>query len=351
MTNKKVSLKDMAGELNLSLSTVSRALKDHPDISTEVKNKVQLLARKWNYPISKKKDHKQAKTKTIGVIVPNVERSFYASIISGIENYAKKEGYFIIVANSRETYQNEVECVENLLNLSVDGLIVCLSQNTEDYHHFDKARKKDIPMVFFDRVCRTNEFSSVIADNTEAAKAITKHLIESGAQKVAHIAGPKNLSITRERIAGYTHALQESNRTVFNEHLVYCDLTSDGAAKAVQRLIQSDNRPDAIFCVNDTVAYVTMKTIKQMGYSIPNDISVTGFNNEFHSSFVEPALTTVFHPTFEMGQETARLLIGQMNSDYPHSPRQIVMKTGLVIRESSIKKSDFSIETNQSKCN
>ncbi len=335
---KKPSLKDFAKELNISVPTVSRALKNHPDIGKALKLKVWELAKKHNYPIGENKNiRKETATKTIGVIVPNVEKNFYASIISGIENYAKKEGYFIIMANSRESYEVEKECVENLLKLKVEGLIVCLSKETNNDEHFNKIGKKDIPLVFFDRICRSQEFSSVIADNSNAAQTITNHLIKSGAKNIAHIAGPQILSITKERIDGYMKALEENNSPFDKNNLVYCDLSINGAKNAINKLLDAPQKPDAVFCVNDTIAYVAMKEVKKRGYKIPEDIAITGFNDEFHSIFVEPALTTISHPTFEMGQETARLLIKQIASTCPHAPRQIIMKTQLVIRDSSVK--------------
>lgn len=339
MARKTVSLRDMAYELQVSVSTVSRALKDHPDISVDLKTRVHDLARKWNYLSANiSSETKSSATKTIGVIVPNMEKSFYASIISGIESYAKKEGYFIVIANSRENYETEKECVENLLKLKVDGLIVCLTQESRDFSHFDTILNKDIPLVFFDRVCRTSEFSSVIADNSDAAKELTMHLFESGAKNIAHIAGPKKLYITKERVAGYIRGLEEHSATYKDEYLVHCDFTPESAAKAARQLLKCEPVPDAIFCVNDTVAYVVMKEIKKHGYKIPEDISLTGFNNEFHSTIVEPTLTSMLHPTTEFGEETARLLLGQIASGQKPAPRQIVMKTKLVVRESSVKK-------------
>lgn len=338
MTRKAVSLKNLAAELNVSVSTVSRALKGHPDISKDMISRVRQLAKERNYVSANIAETTPASaTKAIGVIVPNMERTFYSSILSGIEDYMKRKGYFVIIANSRESFENEKKCVENLINLKVEGLILCLSQETQDYSYFDHVREKDIPLVFFDRVCRTNEFSSVIADNANSAKELTNHLVENGAQRIAHIAGPKKLSITKERIAGYFMGLEENNIPFNNEYLVYCDLTPEGTQTAVRKLLSSNQLPDAIFCVNDTVAYIAMTEIKRQGYNIPEDIAVTGFNNEFHSIYVEPTLTTVEHPTVVMGEETARLLVHQLRSEHKHTPRQIVMKTNLVVRESSIK--------------
>lgn len=338
MAKKQVSLKDFANELGVSVSTVSRALKNHPDISWEIKQKVHDLAKKWDYTIAPPQaGFHNPTTKTIGVIVPNMVRFFYSSILSGMESYAKNQGYFIVIANSNESYTNEKECVDNLLRLNVDGLLVCISQESLDFAHFDKARQHDVPLVFFDRVCRTSEFSSVIADNAEAAKAIVTHLKSNGAKRIAHIAGPKNLNISKERTAGYLMALNDGALEYNADLLVNCDLSLEGASEAVHKLMTARNKPDAIFCVNDTVAYVTIKELKKLGYKIPQDIAVTGFNDEFHSTLVEPALTTVSHPTFEMGQEAARMLIDQIESGRPHSPRQIVMKTKLIVRDSSIK--------------
>ncbi|MBN2166137.1 MAG: LacI family DNA-binding transcriptional regulator [Marinilabiliaceae bacterium] len=338
MAGKKVSLKDFSAELGISVSTVSRALKNHPDISQEVKQKVNSLAKKWNYQTSTFSiGFKNPATKTIGVVVPDIVRFFYSSIISGIESFAKDNGYFIVIANSRESFEKEKECIQNLIRLNVDGIIVCLSQETSDYSHFDLVRHKDIPLVFFDRVCRTNEFSSVIADNADAAKEIVNHLHKSGAKRIAHIAGPKNLNITKERIAGYLMSLNDNELEFDKDLLIYCDLSRQDAIKSINKLLSSPKVPDAIFCVNDTVAYVAMKEIKNKGLRIPDDIALVGFNDEFHSTIVEPTLTTVLHPTDEMGKETARLLIEQIESGQPHAPRQIVMKTSIVIRESSIK--------------
>jgi LacI family transcriptional regulator len=341
MSKNPVSLKDFAAQLGVSVSTVSRALKNHPDISDELKHKVQELAKQWNYIVAPASiGFHNPSTKTIGVVIPNMVRFFYSSILSGIESFARDKGYFIVITNSNESYENEVACIDNLLRLKVDGLIVCLSHNTQKYSHFDNARQKNVPLVFFDRVCRTSEFSSVIADNAEAAKNIVDHLKSGGSRRIAHITGPKNLNVTKERMAGYLMGLNDNGLEFDKELLVHCDLTPEGAAKAVRQLIEAQNRPDAIFCVNDTVAYVVVKELKKVGLRIPQDVAVTGFNNEFHSTIVEPPLTTVWHPTFEMGEETARLLISQIEGTQPHSPRQIVMKTRLIVRDSSLKNAE-----------
>ena len=338
MKRKHTSLKDLAKELGVSISTISRGLKNHPDISPKLAEQIQKLAEQKKYsPNPQAVGLLRHESKTIGVIVPDLVTYFYSSVISGIEKFAKERGYFIVITTSNEEFENEKKCVTELVNLRVDGLIVCLAQNTVNYSHFDVLIEEEIPLVFFDRVCRTSEVSSVVADNIEAACAITLHFFNSGKRNIAHIAGPKELNITQERIAGYLDGLKECGLKFRNEYLVYSDLSLESAALATRKLIDLPNRPDAIFGVNDTVAFSAMKEIKKANLNIPNDIALVGFTDEFHATVVEPSLTSVMHPTFEMGNEACRLLIEQIESPLPFTPRQVVMKTKLVVRESSVR--------------
>jgi LacI family transcriptional regulator len=276
-------------------------------------------------------------TKMIGVIVPDMVTYFYSSIISGIEQYARQNGYYIIIKSSYESYEKEKECIDDLLMSRIEGLIVCLAQDTFRYDHYDKIIQNEIPLVFFDRVCRTAEVSSVIADNRDAACQITKHFIEAGARKIAFIAGPKHLNITQERIQGYREALHDCGFSDSDEILEYINLSSEEAKSATQRLLLRNPRPDAIFGINDTVAFDAMKIIKKNKLRIPQDISIIGFTDEYHATVVEPELTSVMHPTFEMGQEAARLLIRQSKYGEKSYPTQVVLKTKLIIRSSSVK--------------
>jgi len=198
MSKMHVSLKDLAKELQVSISTVSRALKNHPDIRPELSAKIQELAKQRNYsPNPFAMVLLKQTTKTIGVIVPDIVTHFYASIISGIENYTRERGYFIVISSSQESASKEKESINNLTNMRIDGLIICLSKETTDYSYFDKLLNDDLPVVFFDRVCRTNEISSVIADNYEAAMDVTRHFYQTGAKRIAHIGGPQHLNITK----------------------------------------------------------------------------------------------------------------------------------------------------------
>jgi len=338
MTKHHVSLKDIANKLNVSISTVSRALKNHPDISKELTTKIQTLAREWNYsPNPLAMGLLRQQTKTIGVIVPDMVTYFYSSIISGIEQFARENGYYIIIKSSYESFEKEKECIENLLMSRIEGLIICLSQETNTYSHFDKIIENEMPLVFFDRVCRTNEVSSVIVDSRDASLQITKHFFEAGARRIAFIAGPQHLNITNERILGYRDGLRECGLNESDEIIEFINLSVDEAKKATQRILSRNPRPDAIFGINDTIAFAAMKVIKKAGLKIPDDISLIGFTDEYHATVVEPELTSVMHPTFEMGQEAARLFFRQTSQKEKTYPTQIVLKTRLIIRNSSIK--------------
>jgi LacI family transcriptional regulator len=337
MGRRHVSLKDLAAELNVSISTVSRALKNCPEISPEVTSKVQQLAKERNYtPNPLAMGLLRQETRMIGVIVPDLVTHFFSSVISGIEQVAKQNGYYILISSSSESYEKEVESVRNLLNTRVEGLIVCLSQETSTYDHFDALISNEIPLVFFDRVCRTDEVPSVVADNQQAARHITNHFYANGCRRIAYINGPEQLSISRLRYEGYLQGLQDCGLPFNDDLLTRCNLSPEDASVATRKLLALKDRPDAIFGINDTVIFAAMKEIKQVGLSIPTDIALAGFTGEFHSTVVEPSLTSVIHPTFEMGQEAARLFFERIKNPAT-PPCQVEMKTSLVIRNSSRK--------------
>lgn len=338
MAKRHVSLKDLATELNVSISTVSRALRNHPEISQEMVRKVQDLARLRNYtPNPLAMGLLRQETRMIGVIVPDLVTHFFSSVISGIEYVAKQNGYYILISSSSESFEKEVESVRNLLNTRVEGLIVCLSQETSTYDHFDVLINNEIPLVFFDRVCRTDEVPSVVADNREAARKVTRHFYENGCRRIAYINGPAQLSISKLRYEGYLQGLQDCHLPFDEDLVAQCNMSPEDASIATRKLLRLKNHPDAIFGINDTVIFAAMREIKQFGLTIPTDIALVGFTGEFHSTVVEPSLTSVTHPTFEMGQEAARLFFERLQ--HPTAPpQQIVMKTSLVIRNSSKKK-------------
>lgn len=336
---RHVSLKDLAQELGVSISTVSRALNNHPDISPDITQKVKKLAVELNYtPNPLAMGLLKQATRMIGVIVPDLVTHFYSSIISGIEAIAEEKGYYILITSSGESLQKEIKAVENLLKTRVEGLIVCLSQETKTFEHFDKLIQNNIPLVFFDRVCRTNEVSTVVVDNVQAAQKITKHFYDSGSRRIAYITGPKYLNISKERTMGYMAGLKKCKLKFYPELLEKCNLSTKDAIKATARLLDLPEPPDAIFGINDTVVFAAMKEIKRRGLRIPEDVALVGFTDDFHSTVVDPALTSITHPTFEIGKEAARLFFKSIENQEKET-EQIVLKTKLVVRNSSVKRS------------
>ncbi len=337
MINKHISLKDLAKELGVSISTVSRALKNHPDISNELKQKVKALALEKNYsPNPLAMGLLKQQTRMIGVIIPDLVTHFYSSIISGIETVAKENGYFILISSSNESMEKERESIQNLLQIRVEGLIVCLSQETDDYSHFGKLIEEDIPLVFFDRICFQGQVPCVIANNQQAATQITCHFHEQGYRRIAFINGPGHLEISRERLQGYLDGLKSCNLPYDPSLITDCDLSLPSARQAMSRLLELAEPPDAVFGINDTVAFAAMKVIKEHHLKIPEDIGLVGFTDEFHATVVEPQLTSVTHPTFEMGRTAAKLFFERIRSG--QCDKTIQLKTQLVVRDSSVRK-------------
>ena len=331
------TIKDLAKELNLSASTVSRALRDHPDISPLTKKRVISLANKLDYhPDSIAQSLQTQKTKTIGVIVPEIKQPFFASVINGIEELAYSAGYTIIVCQSNETYHREVLYTRTLVSHRVAGLLVSLSQTTQNLDHFKALQRRGVPIVFFDRVNDDIEASKVVVDDYNGAFAAVDHLIKSGYKRIAHLAGPKNLSISKYRLKGYKDALKLGNRPYNEELVVYGGLDDTDGVVGFQKLLSLEILPDAVFAVNDPVATGAFLTIKEHGLKIPDDIALVGFSNTNVSSLLDPPLTTVEQPTYEIGKTAVQLLLAQINNNEKNFvPQFEVLKTHLIIRGST----------------
>lgn len=331
------TIKDLARELKLSPSTISRALRDHPDISPKTKKRVVSLAEERDYhPDSIAQSLQTKKTKTIGVIVPEIKQPFFAAAINGIEELAYAAGYTIIVCQSNETADREVLVTRSLGSHRVAGLLVSLSRNTNNLDHFKVLQRRGVPIVFFDRVSNDIEASKVVVDDYKGAFDLVEHLIKSGYKRIAHLAGPKNLSISKFRLKGYMDALQQGN-LAFNESMVvYGGLDDTDGIVGLQKLLNLETLPDAIFAVNDPVATGAFVTIKEHGMKIPDDIALAGFSNTYMTSLLDPPLTTVEQPSYEIGKTAAQLLMEQINSNNDHFvPKFIVLKTHLIVRGST----------------
>lgn len=345
MKYNQVTIKDIARELGISPSTVSRALKDHPDISVETKKAVNELAERLNYqPNVVALSLRQSKTNTIGVIIPEIVHFFFSTIISGIEDVAYRAGYNVIVTQSNESLNREMSDMKALFNSRVDGMLMSISRETTNFDHIESTLAKGVPMVFFDRVYDTPTSSKVIVDDFAGAKEATLHLVEQGYKRIAHLEGPPNLEISLQRLKGYEEALRESNHPYLEELVVTCPYGSiEEGRRATEELLRLKNPPDAIFASNDPAAMGAMQAIKEKGLKIPDNVAVVGFSNWFFSAMMDPPLTSVDQPGFEMGQEAAKLLIRQIekkNKDEGElMPETKILKTRLIVRASSVKKS------------
>jgi len=339
----QVTIKDIAKALDISPSTVSRALKDHPDISQKTKQAVKQLAEELNYqPNAIALNLRQSRTHTIGVIIPEIVHFFFSTIISGIEDVAYEAGYSVIVSQSNESLEREKMDTKALFNNRVDGMLISMSRETTEFEHFEGIFKKGMPMVFFDRVCDVLDTSRVIVDDFDGAFQATEHLIKNGYKRIAHLGGPLSLSISKKRFQGYKAALEKHNIAI-DDSLVLSDNSFEDVENATEMtnmLLDMKKPPDSLFAINDNAALGAMIAVKQHKLKIPEEFGVVGFSNWRFTTLTEPPLTTVDQPGFAMGQEAARLLIKEIESDDDAvvKPETITLKTDLIVRESSNRK-------------
>jgi len=341
MKKANITIKDIAKELGVSPSTVSRALKDHPDISQDTKKQINELAKNLNYqPNTVALSLRQSKTNTLGIIIPEIAHFFFSAVISGIEDIAHDAGYHVIITQSNESFEREVMNTKALFNSRVDGILMSVSRETETYEHLQSLLDYDIPLVFFDRIIDSLNACKVIVNDEQGAYEATIHLIEQGCYRIAHLAGPQNLGISKNRLNGYKAALAD-NRYMIDENLIkVCGLgTFEEAESITNEILDYRFPPDAIFANNDVAAYGAMMAIRKRKLRIPEDIAIVGFSNWRFSSLIQPALSSVTQPGFKMGQEATRLLMKQINKaeDEESITETISLKTNLVVRESSKK--------------
>lgn len=344
MKFNQITIKDIARELGISPSTVSRALKDHPDISIATKKAVNELADKLNYqPNTVALNLRQRKTNTIGVIIPEIVHFFFSTVISGIEDVAYEAGYNVILAQSNESVEREKSDIKALFNSRVDGLLLSISRETTNFDHIESIISKGLPIVFYDRMYTNPNTSKVIVDDYVGAKEAVLHLIEQGYKRIAHLEAAPGLQIAVDRRRGYVDALKENNMPVKETMIIECPNGSlEDGKKATKKLLSLASPPDAIFANNDLLAMGAMLSIKEKGLKIPGDIALMGFSNWFFSQLLDPPLSSVDQPGFEMGQEAARLLIRQIEmkdkDQFEVQPETKILKTRLIIRESSLRK-------------
>jgi DNA-binding LacI/PurR family transcriptional regulator len=337
MKSRQVTIKDIARILNVSPSTVSRALQDNPDISADTKKTVSELAQKLKYqPNVVALSLKKHRSLAIGVIIPEIVHYFFSQVISGIEDVAYRAGFTVIICQSSEKYDREVNNARTLIAHQVEGILVSVSKETADFQHLDDILAHDIPLVFFDRVAPGIPADQIINNDREAACQATRHLIDQGRKRIAHFAGPQNLIIGRERKEGYLKALADAGLPVDPGFCTETD-SFDKAFSEVIKMKKSENMPDAIFCNNDLTAIGAMKSLLKLGFRIPDDVAVVGFSDGIFAEITNPLLSSVDQHGYEMGTIAAQMLlkrIGAGETFFPYETR--ILKADLVVRESSV---------------
>ena len=337
---KEITIYDIAKHLNISATTVSRGLKDHPTINKNTRRKIFDAARQLGYQSNTfASSLRSKKTHTLGVIVPRLNSYFMSSVLSGMEDAASRKGYNLIISQSLESFEKERANANTMFNKRVDGLLISLAYDTEDIGHLSPFFNKGIPVIFFDRAHPHIESTSIVIDNFKAAYDVTKHLLEQGCRRIMHLGGNTLRNVYAERLNGYKQALAEQD-IKFNEKLVYIsNLSEDAGTKAAEHILQLKQKPDAVFAANDTSAVYCMLRLFEAGISIPADIAFAGFNNDPISKVIQPNLTTINYPGYAVGESAVNNMINHLEGvSSTRTTNTIVLRSDLIIRESSVKK-------------
>jgi DNA-binding LacI/PurR family transcriptional regulator len=333
----QVTIKDIAKRLNISVATVSRALRDLPDIHPDTKKMVIDLATELDYqPNVIATSLVKSKTKTLGVIVPDLGYYFFSTILKSIEEAAIAAGYSLLITQTQESYERELVNIQNLSRGQVEGIIISLSRETVNLDHLTRLQRRGIPLVFFDRDSDEIHASKVMVDNEQSAYEAVKHLIHAGCKRIAFLAGPTNVSVSNQRITGYLRALAESGVKEDLSLIIHSDYIQDSATVATQKLMKDKNRPDGILVVSDRLALGVLVALRDLNISVPNEVKIVSFNNEPICSIVSPTISSVSQPLEEIGRLSVELLLDQINHKGEEmNPRVEVLKTQLMVRESS----------------
>lgn len=337
---KEVTIYDIAKKLKVSAATVSRGLQDHPAISKKTKKRIFDMVTEMGYRTNHfARNLRVQQTKTIAVLVHELNSNFITSVLAGIEKVTAEEGYDIIIAHSSESYEKEVANVKNLFDKRVDGLIASLAFDTADLDHFQPFVDKGVPVLFFDRVEQDGSSTVVIIDNAKCGYLATEHLIKQGCKRIAHVTSSLNRNVYSQRYKGYRDALFDHKIPVDENLVIIQDLSEKSGVDAALKILKMKPLPDGIFVTNDFVAAVCMRTLKEHGVSIPDDIAIVGFNNDAVGTLIEPALSTINYPGQDVGEIAARNLINHLRGvTNLHQTNTIIVRSELIVRKSSLKK-------------
>jgi len=333
----KATIHDIAEQLNITASTVSRALNDNPRISDATKKLVHKMARQLNYqPNNIASALRSGKSKLIGVVVPTTNRNFFSSVARGIDDVANKLNYQVIISQSYDSYEKEVQNIEALMSARVDGIIASVSKNTENFDHFKRVMDKGIPLVLFDRITNELDVSQVVIDDYQGAYQVVEHLIQQGYKRIAHFTSPKKINIYKERLRGYLDALFDNNIDPDPALIVESNMQLEDGKNSMIELIGRNITFDAVFSSSDYAAMGAMQVLKQHGKRIPQDVGMAGFGNEPFTSFTDPSLTTVDQVNISMGHVAAETFFDLLQNPKKASIQQkTVLKPEVIFRDSS----------------
>ncbi len=335
MSSKQITIKDLARRLNISVSTVSRALRNAIDINPETKQAVLDLAEKLHYqPNVMAQGLVKKRTRIIGIIVPVIHSNYFSEALSSMTEIANEYGYHLMFCQSNEDEEQEKKNIKKLLACQVDGILISVSKDSQDISELEKVRRAGVPIVMFDRTLAEFRCNKVVVDEYEGAFKAVEHLIKKGCRRISHIAGPMNASVSTNRMKGYVDAL-EKNKIPFDKSMVFrCEGFEEDALEAIKKITKLKPLPDGIFCINDLSAITAIKYLKKKGIQVPEEIRVVGFNNDPVSEMVEPSLTTVMQPGYEVGKLAMKMLVDEI--DKPVKDFETVqLRTQLIIRGSS----------------
>ncbi|MCH5600215.1 LacI family DNA-binding transcriptional regulator [Niabella ginsengisoli] len=340
MKFEAATIKDIAKALGLSTSTVSRALRDSYEISEATKKKIKDYAAQINYrPNPVALSLKEKRTLSIGVLVSEIANTFFSQVINGIESIAYKNGYNVIITQSKESVEREEMILDYLTSRSIDGLIISVSAETNDFTNLKQLHEKGLPIVFFDRVVEEINTHKVVTDNLDGVYRATQHLLQNQCKRISVIANNANLSITKERLAGYKKALNEYKMNIDESLIKYCDhggLIVEEVEKVVDELLTLKKKPDAMVLLADKITTETFSILKKKNINMPQDIAVIGFNNSKYTSLFSPALSVISQPAFEMGEQAAQLLLNLIESKRAVTDFKLeALAPEIIIRESS----------------